>query len=91
MLKTMLRVTAKLLLPLFLLYLCKLTCCKHDAILFNGGISMQYRVQLRQLVDYPRCRVYRDFFRNLQKDREIGCSHQEKRSNLKSNGKVKEE
>lgn len=32
---------------------------------------MQYRVQLRQLVNYPRCRVYRDFFRNLQRDREI--------------------
>lgn len=31
----------------------------------------KYKIELRQLVDYPRCRVYRDFFRNLQKDREI--------------------
>lgn len=38
---------------------------------------MNYQLELQQLVDYPRCRVYRDFIRILMADRSIrtgGCS-----------------
>ena len=32
---------------------------------------MFYHLEIKQIVDYPRCRVYRDFFRELMGDREI--------------------
>ena len=37
----------------------------------------EYQLEIKQIVDYPRCRVYREFVRSLMKDRNIhtrGCS-----------------
>lgn len=37
----------------------------------------EYQLQIKQIVDYPRCRVYRQFVQSLMKDRSIhlnGCS-----------------
>lgn len=39
---------------------------------------MDYQLQLKQIVDYPRCRIYREFLRTLMQDRDIrtaGCSY----------------
>lgn len=36
-----------------------------------------YQLELRQVVDYPRCRIYREFIQTLIADRSIrtgGCS-----------------
>lgn len=36
-----------------------------------------YQLELRQIVDYPRCRIYREFMQTLIADRSIrtgGCS-----------------
>lgn len=35
---------------------------------------MFYHLEIKQIVDYPRCRVYRDFLRELMGDREIRTS-----------------
>lgn len=38
---------------------------------------MKYEIELKQIVSYPRCRIYRDFIRTLMDDRSIrlgGCS-----------------
>ena len=38
----------------------------------------EYKLELKQLVDYPRCRIYREFLRNLMQDKSIhsnGCSY----------------
>lgn len=38
---------------------------------------MEYQLELKQVVDYPRCRIYRQFIRTLMEDRSIrtsGCS-----------------
>lgn len=38
---------------------------------------MEYQVELKQIVSYPRCRIYRDFIRRLVDDKSIrlgGCS-----------------
>jgi len=32
---------------------------------------MTYHLEIKQIVDYPRCRVYRDFLRDIMGDREI--------------------
>ena len=32
---------------------------------------MIYHLEIKQIVDYPRCRVYRDFLRDIMGDREI--------------------
>lgn len=32
---------------------------------------MDYQLELKQIVDYPRCRIYRDFLRTLMKDSDI--------------------
>ena len=32
---------------------------------------MKYQLEIKQLVDYPRCRIYRSFIRNLMEDRNI--------------------
>ncbi|MDD2980519.1 MAG: helix-turn-helix domain-containing protein [Hespellia sp.] len=39
---------------------------------------MDYQLEVKQLVDYPRCRIYRDFIRTLMSDKNIrtsGCSY----------------
>lgn len=39
---------------------------------------MDYRLEIKQIVDYLRCRIYREFIRSLMKDRSIrtnGCSY----------------
>ncbi len=39
---------------------------------------MNYQLELKQLVDYPRCRIYREFIRNIMTDKNIrtsGCSY----------------
>lgn len=41
-------------------------------------VKMNYQLEIKQIVDYPRCRIYREFIRNLMKDRSIrtnGCSY----------------
>lgn len=32
---------------------------------------MDYQLEIKQIVDYPRCRIYRDFIRTLMNDRNI--------------------
>lgn len=32
---------------------------------------MEYQLELKQIVDHPRCRIYREFLRNLMNDRDI--------------------
>ena len=32
---------------------------------------MNYQLEIKQIVDYPRCRIYRDFLRTLMKDKSI--------------------
>lgn len=32
---------------------------------------MFYQLEIKQIVDYPRCRIYRDFLRNLMEDSDI--------------------
>lgn len=32
---------------------------------------MNYQLQIKQIVDYPRCRIYREFLRTLMKDSDI--------------------
>ena len=32
---------------------------------------MFYHLEIKQIVDYPRCRVYRDFLRDIMQDRTI--------------------
>lgn len=32
---------------------------------------MNYQLELKQLVDYPRCRIYREFIRSLVKEKNI--------------------
>lgn len=39
---------------------------------------MEYQLELKQIVSYPRCRIYRQFIRSLMEDRSIrvsGCSY----------------
>ena len=35
---------------------------------------MDYQLEIKQIVDYPRCRIYREFFRTLMADRNIRTS-----------------
>ncbi len=38
----------------------------------------EYQLEIKQIVDYPRCRIYRQFIRHLMEDRSIrlsGCSY----------------
>ena len=32
---------------------------------------MDYQLEIKQIVDYPRCRIYREFLRSLMEDRDI--------------------
>lgn len=32
---------------------------------------MDYQLEIKQIVDYPRCRIYREFMRSLMEDRDI--------------------
>ena len=32
---------------------------------------MDYQLEIKQIVDYPRCRIYREFIRTLMEDRNI--------------------
>lgn len=32
---------------------------------------MDYQLEIKQVVDYPRCRIYREFIRSLMEDRDI--------------------
>ena len=34
-------------------------------------LSMDYQLELKQIVDFPRCRIYREFIQTLIKDRNI--------------------
>ena len=43
----------------------------------GGSYMKNYQLELRQIVDYPRCRIYREFIQTLIADRSIrtgGCS-----------------
>jgi len=43
----------------------------HERLLFMKGKNMNYQLEIKQIVDYPRCRIYRDFLRTLMKDSDI--------------------
>lgn len=32
---------------------------------------MDYQLEIKQIVDYPRCRMYREFIRRIMEDRNI--------------------
>ena len=34
----------------------------------------EYQLEIKQVVDYPRCRIYRQFIQNLMNDRSIRVS-----------------
>ena len=34
----------------------------------------EYQLELKQIVDYPRCRIYRQFIQSLMNDRSIRVS-----------------
>ena len=34
----------------------------------------EYQLEIKQIVDYPRCRIYRHFIQNLMADRSIRAS-----------------
>jgi len=42
--------------------------------LFGGRSMPEYQLELKQLVNYPRCRMYRQFIRTLMDDRSIRVS-----------------
>ena len=33
----------------------------------------EYQLEIKQLVDYPRCRIYREFVQTLIADRSMRC------------------
>ena len=33
--------------------------------------NLDYQLEIKQIVDYPRCRIYREFIRSLMEDRDI--------------------
>ena len=35
---------------------------------------LEYQLEIKQIVDYPRCRIYRQFVQNLIADRSIRTS-----------------
>lgn len=35
------------------------------------GLLMEYQLELKQIVDFPRCRIYRNFIRTLSSDKSI--------------------
>ena len=41
---------------------------------FMKGKNMDYQLEIKQIVDYPRCRIYREFFRTLMANRDIRTS-----------------
>ena len=34
-------------------------------------VNMDYQLEIKQIVDYPRCRMYREFIRRIMEDRNI--------------------
>ena len=32
---------------------------------------MEYQMEIKQIVDYPRCRIYREFIRSLIADKDL--------------------
>ena len=38
------------------------------------NIMSEYQLEIKQIVDYPRCRIYRQFIQNLMADRSIRVS-----------------
>ena len=42
-----------------------------NAMIFYKETYMNYQLEVKQIVDYPRCRIYRDFIRSLMEDRDI--------------------
>ena len=32
---------------------------------------MEYQLEIKQIVDYPRCRIYREFIRSLMADKDL--------------------
>lgn len=32
---------------------------------------MDYQLEIKQVVDYPRCRIYREFIRSLMADKDL--------------------
>ena len=35
------------------------------------GITMEYQLEIKQIVDYPRCSIYREFIRSLIADKDL--------------------
>ena len=42
-----------------------------NAMIFYKETHMDYQLEVKQIVDYPRCRIYREFIRSLMEDRNI--------------------
>ena len=38
------------------------------------NIMSEYQLEIKQIVDYPRCQIYRQFIQNLMADRSIRTS-----------------
>ena len=46
----------------------------HALILCKEAIMPEYQLEIKQIVDYPRCRIYRQFIRTLMEDQNIRTS-----------------
>ena len=44
---------------------------KYCGTFFIKEATMDYQLEIKQTVDYPRCRIYREFIRTLMEDRNI--------------------
>ena len=47
---------------------------------------MDYQLEIKQTVDYPRCRIYREFIRTLMEDRNIRSFGNRPRGRVRSPG-----
>ena len=44
---------------------------RSNALFFGGCIMSEYKLEIKQLVDYPRCRIYRQFIQLLMQEQDI--------------------
>ena len=41
------------------------------SVFIKEDFILDYQLEIKQIVDYPRCRIYREFIRSLMEDRDI--------------------
>ena len=41
------------------------------SVFIKEDFILDYQLEIKQIVDYPRCRIYREFLRSLMEDRDI--------------------